>query len=269
MINTRELEKRWYKYKTKGVLLVTSILTLLSLLIYGGYYIFYKLNINIDINTKAQPKAVMGIQRIKEKNNSIISNVSNVVTIEEKKDNSILLLPTIPIIDLEKEKQKDNRVKKRAIKYNIAKKHDTHHSKPHHHKKKLVKAKVSTYLTPRELSVVNGDNISSHRKKKKINFQQSSNNYMSIMKQKFARNKNPRDALLVAKAYYSAGNYKKSEEWALKANSLNSHLDESWLIFAKSKDKMGKRREALKILIAYYNKSKSPKVKALINKMSI
>jgi len=47
MINTKELEKRWYKYKTKGMLLVASILTLLSLLIYGGYYILYKLDINI------------------------------------------------------------------------------------------------------------------------------------------------------------------------------------------------------------------------------
>jgi len=259
MINTRELEKRWYKYKTKGVLLVTSILTLLSLLIYGGYYILYKLNINIDVNKKERPKAVMGIQKIREKNSSIISNI---VTIEEKKDNSVLLSPTIPIIDLEKEKQKDNRVRKRAIKYNIAKKH----YKPHH-ERKLVKAKVSTYLTPSELSVVDGDNIPSHREKRKIKIQQSGNNYMTIMKQKFAQNKNPRDALLVAKAYYSAGNYKKSEEWSLKANNLNSNLDESWLIFAKSKDKMGKRREALKILVAYYNKSKSSRVKALINKM--
>jgi len=255
MINTRELEKRWYKYKAKGVLLLASILTLLSLLIYGGYYILYKLNINIDINKKEQPRAVMGIQKIRERNSSILHNI-----IKEKKDNSVLLLPTIPIIDLEKERQKD--IKRRAIKYNIAKKH----YKPHH-KRKLVKAKVSTYLTPSELSVVNGENIPSHRKKKKIKFQQSTNNYMSIMKQKFAQNKNPRDALLVAKAYYSAGNYKKSEEWSLKANNLNSNLDESWLIFAKSKDKMGKRREALKILIAYYNKSKSSKVKALINKM--
>jgi len=261
MINIKELEKRWYKYKTKGVLLIISILTLLSLLIYGGYYILYKLN--IDIKPKTQPKAIMGIQKIKEKNSSIITNVTN-STIKEKKDNTLLLSPTIPIIDLEEEKLKDNRVKKRAIRYNIAKKY----SKPHHKRKRVVKAKVSTYLTPSELSVVNGNNTP-HRKKKKIKLQQSSNNYMSIMKQKFARNKNPRDAILIAKAYYNAGNYKKAEEWALKANSLNSNLDESWLIFAKSKDKMGKRREALRILITYYNKSKSSKVKALINKMRL
>ncbi|MCK4441918.1 MAG: CDC27 family protein [Sulfurovaceae bacterium] len=241
MINTKELEKRWYKYKTKGMLLVISILTLIALLIYGIYYILYKLD--IDIDKKEQPKAVMGIQKIKEKNSSIIPKI-----IKEKKDNSVLLSPTIPIIDLEEEKLKDSRNKKRAIKYNIAKKH---HTRTPHHAKRLIKAKTS---------VVNVE-------KKKIKFQQTSNNYMSIMKQKFAQNKNPRDALLVAKAYYNAGNYKKSEEWALRANRLNSNLDESWLIFAKSKDKMGKRREALKILLTYYNKSKSYKVKALIDKM--
>jgi len=247
MINTKELEKRWYKYKTKGMLLVASILTLLSLLIYGGYYILYKLDINIG--KKEQPKAVMSIKKVKEKNSSIVSK-SNV--------SDVLLLPTIPIIDLEKEKLKDSRAKKRTIEYNIAKKHH----QPHHytHKTKLVKAKLSTYLTPRELSTINGE-------KRRLNFQRTGNNYMSIMKQKFEQNKNPRDALLIAKAYYSAGNYKQSEEWSLKANSLNSNLDESWLIFAKSKDKMGKRREALKILVAYYNKSKSSRIKALINEM--
>jgi len=259
MINTVELEKRWYKYKAKVVLLVTSVFTLLSLLSYGGYYILYELN--IGINKKPYPQAVMGIQKTKENNRSTvpIAPIANIV--EEKKDNSVLLSPTIPIIDLEEEKLKDNIVKKRAIKYHIAKKHRKvrkHHSKPHH-KKRLAKAKpkvkISTYSRP------------SHEKKIKI--QQSSNNYMGIMKQKFARNKNPRDAILIARAYYNAGNYKKSEEWALKANSLNRHLDESWLIFAKSKDKMGKRREALKILITYYNKSKSYKVKALIDKLRL
>jgi tetratricopeptide (TPR) repeat protein len=86
------------------------------------------------------------------------------------------------------------------------------------------------------------------------------------MKNKFEQNKNPREALLIAKAYYSAGNYKNAEEWALKANNLDKKLDESWLIFAKSQEKLGKRKEALKILVAYYRTSKSIKVKALIDK---
>jgi len=263
MINTVELEKRWYKYKTKVVLLVTSVFSLLSLLSYGGYYILYELN--IDINKKTYPQAVMGIQKIKENNSSTIPTppTSNI----EKKYNDVLLSPTIPIIDLEDERQKDNKVKKRATIYHIAKAKKHHRIRKHHYKphpkKRLAKAKTKAKVKIK---------ISTHSRpthEKKIKIQQSSNNYMSIMKQKFARNKNPRDAILIARAYYNAGNYKKSEEWALKANSLNSHLNESWLIFAKSKNKMGKRREALKILITYYNKSKSSKVKALIDKLRL
>ncbi len=88
------------------------------------------------------------------------------------------------------------------------------------------------------------------------------------MKDKFQKNKNPREALLIAKAYYRAGNYKESEKWALKANGLNRNLEESWLLFAKSKNALGQKDEALKILITYYNKTRSPKVRLLIEKIS-
>jgi tetratricopeptide (TPR) repeat protein len=268
MINARELEKRWYKYKTKGVLLILSIVTILSLLIYGGYYILYKLDITTDKNKSIQnqPKKEMIIspkkteEKIKEKNSSIEVTATKAV----EKDNSVMLSPTIPVIDLEKEKLKDSR---RVVEYNLAKAKKRRRAK-HYVKvkqKKLVKAKASTYLTANELAVVNGKNIK--KEKKKIAIKKSSNNYMNIMKQKFQQSKNPRDAILIAKAYYNAGNYKKAEEWSLIANSLNKNLDESWLLFAKSKEKMGKKKEALKILVTYYNKSKSSKVKALIEKM--
>ena len=59
MINTKELEKRWYKYKTKGMLLVASILTLLSLLIYGGYYLYS----NYNDKNKEETALVVKIQK--------------------------------------------------------------------------------------------------------------------------------------------------------------------------------------------------------------
>jgi len=262
MINAKELEKRWLKYKTKGALLILSIFALLGLLVYGGYYILYKLDISIDKAPKEHTTKALPIVKTKEVNKTITAKQESP---NEVKNDSLILSPTVPIIDLEKEKQKDKQLKKRrAVKYNIA-----HKKKRHISKKRLVKAKPSTYLTPSELAVVNGTHYREKRdkKKKKIVIKGSSNNYMSIMKQKFEQNKNPRDAILIAKAYYNAGNYKKAEEWALIANSLNTNLDESWMIFAKSKEKMGKRREALKILVTYYNRSKSSKVKALIEKM--
>ncbi len=101
----------------------------------------------------------------------------------------------------------------------------------------------------------------------KIELKMTSNNYMTIMKEKFLKNKNPRDAILIARAYFRAGNYDKAKEWSLKANSLNNSLEESWILFAKSKQMLGESREALKILLTYYKKSKSKRVRELIEKM--
>jgi len=262
MINTRELERRWYRYKTKGFILVFSILLILSMLLYGGYYVFYKLDLNISFSEQEEKiTAVKGISKIVDENNSkeIESNKSIIENIEKREEvEDVLLAPTIPIVDLEGEKLKDRRHKKRvATKKRVYKE-----------RTKLVKAKKETYLTAKELNVINGG-LTKRRETKKINLNGTSNNYMNIMKKKFEENKNPREALLIAKAYYSAGNYVNSEKWALMANNLDKKLDESWLIFASSQEKLGKREEALKVLIAYYRKSKSPKAKSLIDKIKL
>ncbi len=87
------------------------------------------------------------------------------------------------------------------------------------------------------------------------------------MKERFAKSKNPKVALSIAKVYFRAGNYEKSKEWALKANSIDNRLEESWLLFAESKQMLGERSEALKILITYYKRTKSKRAKELIQKM--
>jgi tetratricopeptide (TPR) repeat protein len=256
MINTKELEKRWYRYKAKGLILVFSILAVLLILIYGGYYILYKLDLNISLTEQeSRQTAIMGTSKIIKERNSTVVEENQTATEKEEGSNDVLLAPTIPIVDLEREKRKDIEDRRRVTK---KKRVDS--------KKRLVKAKTDTYLTAKELTVVNGSSTKS-REKKKINLHRSSDNYMSIMKNKFQKNKNPREALLIAKAYYKAGNYKNAEEWALKANNLDKKLDESWLVFAKSQEKLGKGKEALKVLVAYYRTSKSPKAKALIEKI--
>ena len=120
--------------------------------------------------------------------------------------------------------------------------------------------------------MLSGDDIKkSHsknpRESKKIDFGSSNSNYMPIMKRKFEQNKNPREAILIAKAYYKAGNYIESEKWALTANNLDKKNQESWLLFAKSKAKLGKRKEALKILVSYFKETKSSEAKDLIEKI--
>ncbi|HHS92837.1 MAG TPA: hypothetical protein ENK82_05775 [Campylobacterales bacterium] len=100
-----------------------------------------------------------------------------------------------------------------------------------------------------------------------MKFKTSSSNYLEIMKDKFAKSKNPREALLLSKAYFKEGDYKSAEKWALTANKLNNGLEESWLLFAKSKVKLGKRDEAVNILASYYKRSHSIEVKRLIGQI--
>ncbi|MCW8820594.1 MAG: CDC27 family protein [Sulfurovum sp.] len=72
------------------------------------------------------------------------------------------------------------------------------------------------------------------------------------------------DALFLAKSYYSKGDYKKAEYWALQTNKLDEDIEESLLIFVKSKIKLGKKNEAIAILEGYVKKSNSSEAKKLL-----
>jgi hypothetical protein len=136
--------------------------------------------------------------------------------------------------------------------------------------KNIVRAKKNAYLTAKELSVIGKSQKKTEvlpRKTKKMNFTSTSSNYLETMKNKFSKSNSPRDALLVSKTYYKNAEYSKSEKWALSANKLDNSLEDSWLLFAKSKAKLGKKKEALKILVSYYKKSQSKKAKRLIGQI--
>ncbi len=81
---------------------------------------------------------------------------------------------------------------------------------------------------------------------------------------RFYQSEDINDALFLAKSYYRNGNYKKSEYWALQANRLDETIEESLLIFVKSKVKLGSKNEAISILTSYLKKSNSREAKKLL-----
>jgi len=108
------------------------------------------------------------------------------------------------------------------------------------------------------------------RKRKKLHIEVTSRDGKSIAKDiesrfKFAKDKD--DALFLAKYYYDKNMYSKSEIWALEANKIDNNMDNSWIIFAKSLAKQGKRAESLKVLQSYYDKSSSINAKKLMDKI--
>ena len=81
------------------------------------------------------------------------------------------------------------------------------------------------------------------------------------LEERFKNNSNPNLGLYIARYHYDHGNYPESYNYALKTNAINSTMDESWLIFAKSLVKLGKEDQAKKTLQLYISKSNSQSAK--------
>jgi len=271
MDKTRKLEKRWFKYKRKKIVSILLTSSILTMLISSSYYLFKseKLNLerlktfflssstevknNISDNVELKPSSLI-TKKIEDTNQTLLDlNNSLIVPFIIEKGSEISLEPVIPIIDMDKEESKRTYIKKKKV----------YHKKNIEHR---VQAKKSNYLTQKELSRITPSKgmVRDTTKLKKIQLSSSSINYMETMKKKFLKNKNPRDALLLAKAFYKRKLYKKAEKWSFSANKIDKNLEESWVIFAKSKAKLGKKDEAIKILWMYYKRNKSRKIKELI-----
>lgn len=247
MHSIKELEKKWKDYKLRKI--VKNSRRLLGIpvgvaLAYGAY-LYAPTLVPLISKTieKKEPLFIVEkeIPKISEQNLSIATLIEIPVK-EEIEKYEVALEPVIPII--------------------------TGQGTVHRRYKRVHKvkhAKSSSYLSKKELAVLNHSSFEpDSRKIKKIHLSSSSKGYIPTMKAKFKRSHKPREALLLAKAFYNLSKFKEAEHWALTANKLNSNLDESWFLFAKSKAKLGRKKEAIKILLSYYKKSHSSKAKALI-----
>jgi hypothetical protein len=259
MDKIQKLEQRWYKYRIKKLGSLLLILSLFSLFIIGGYFIGLNFDKFEDVfSPKKNEHALLPMKvsfKEEEKNITAITPIVSVVPLTVPliidKRETLLLEPIIPILEIGRERiRKIKPIVKRSKKVLV----------------KEVRAKPNMYLTAKELlKVEHHSRDTTHLKK--IHLHSSSKNYIETMEKKFLKNKQPREALLLAEAFYRKKMYEKSEEWALRANEIDATLDESWIIFAQSKAKMAKKDEAIRILVAYYNKTKSTKVKRAIEKI--
>ncbi len=267
-----KLEEQWKIYKSRKF--ISSLVLFFSFYaLVGGFYYLYLKRSYIS-NFFLEKSSLLKVASQKELNiskpialidkNVIVKEDVIIQKEEEPKEvevEELFFKPIIPIIDMDREVKKSSKRRRTAV---------VHRAKKESNR---VKAKPSKYITPEELSKVK--TASTHYMErdttnlKRINLSSSSKNYIETMKKKFYRSKNPRDALLLAKAFYRDRKYRDSEKWGLEANRLDSNLDESWIIFAKSKAKLGRKKEAIKILAMYYDKSKSHRVRVAIDKIKV
>ena len=87
------------------------------------------------------------------------------------------------------------------------------------------------------------------------------------VEERFLKSKDIDDAFFLAKSYFNKGDYEKSGYWALETNKLDASHEESLLIFAESKVKLGNRSEGISILKRYIRKTNSNAARDLLGKI--
>jgi len=105
------------------------------------------------------------------------------------------------------------------------------------------------------------------RKKKVSIIKVSNSNAYRDVERRFKRSHNINDSMFLADMYYKKRRYKKAIYWAMQTNKLNKNIEESWLIFAKSKVKLGRKNEAIRVLKAYIKRSNSYEARKLLKKI--
>jgi tetratricopeptide (TPR) repeat protein len=73
---------------------------------------------------------------------------------------------------------------------------------------------------------------------------------------KFEASNNIVFATMISEEYFDRKEYRKSLEWALRANEIDPQNELSWIMFARNQVKLGKKEDAIRALEIYTNYTK-------------
>ena len=110
--------------------------------------------------------------------------------------------------------------------------------------------------------------LESKSARKRVNIQvTSASNEESVLREQFLKTNNPTIALELARLNFRNNNFKEAIKWSLAANDIDNSLEESWIIFAKSKYKLKQKDDAIKALNEYNKNLNKASINTLISKM--
>ncbi len=251
MLNLNELESRWLKYKIKSYIPHAIILVSLLILSSIASVVFLK-------NEEKQPKKTEIkirdiIKPIALKKEPIIKQevIKEIIVEKESSSTKMTIDPSLDFM--------------RTMQEHSPKYYNDVVPKPYKAPKrtfkkapKKIQKKVIIVEEPR-VEVVKENLIAIKRK----NTQQDIQHVVA----RFKKSNNPALSLFIAKKYYELGKYNQSYNYALLTNEINSDIEESWIIFAKSLVKLKKSDKAIKILQEYIEVSHSSRASILLNKI--
>ncbi|MEN4052236.1 MULTISPECIES: hypothetical protein [Sulfurimonas] len=287
MLNTRELEKRWLKYKIKTyiphAIIFVSIIVIMTIISIFATSNTEKTPVIATKTEKHEKRKIVAIQSLQKEQNvstqkeivtapvqTNIQQNTQVQTTTLTEDTKLTLSPSMNFMRrIQNEEQQPyykvtSSVKKSTKKRKKVVQQATVEEEYMDIEQKSQVKKKTTNKAP--ITIVKKEPTSKPYKKQIITIERrDSQNDIKEIITRFKKNNNPALSLFVAKKYYELGNYEQAYNYALITNAINNDIEDSWLIFAKSLVKLNKRDMAIKTLKEYIKYSHSGNAKILLN----
>lgn len=275
-----ELEKKVFKYRLKKR--IPYLIVLLLCLILSGIALFFYLKPSHTITVEEKQPALTPIPSTSsaiETNLSINQNASSsshVLTKQEhQNDNTkaeektlFLQLPTISKNNIGKKnssllEQPEN--PKNTLSTEIEEPENRVLSSksmkvPDENFYRTKEDKIDTLLLPPPLT-------EEEKPKGIIKIESQEVNSIKYLKERFEKSHNIIFALMLSEEYYIAKNYQDSNKWSIVANTIDADNEKSWILFAKSKLKLGQKQDAIASLEAYLKHNKSKAAQSLLTQI--
>jgi len=287
MLNINDLEKRWVEYKIRSIApYIIGFLTLVFVTVATYFFLFSKED-TLDSSEKKEiqkpvtvekkqkiPKASLPKEKVvkeelppvkeitvpikkKEKISPLIIKELPKETIKQQTENKIIIRPSMQFLQnfqtTPSYKEPVKKIKKKKI---------APIALPTEEYVEAIKTEKKSAPEPVKEQIQEEKNI----KKITIKRRESENDIKEVLS-RFQQNNNPALSLFAAKKYYELGNYKQAYNYALITNKINNDIEESWLIFARSLIKLGKKDQAVKTLQKYISYSHSSNAQILLDEI--
>lgn len=284
MLNVHELEKRWLHYKVKSYIPYLVIVLSLVTIIVISFIILNNKPIEsnkIDTTTQVISESNLSNTTIKntpedqsktvEKNISIPKkNITLPVVEDNKPVSNRIEMETIPTSQYTVKPKQQDKIKLSPSMDFIKKFEENslpYYKDEHEFSESSSNLQQSTNSQKEKPSLVLEKKPLDESKSSMSIKRQNTHEDIEHVIKRFKKNNNPALSLFVAKKYYELGDYHKAYNYALMTNELNSNIDASWIIFAKSLVKLNEKDMAIKTLKKYIDHSNSNKAKILLDEI--
>ncbi|WP_304542940.1 CDC27 family protein [Sulfurimonas microaerophilic] len=271
MLNTRDLERRWLRYKIKSflphaVITVSVIIISISVSVYLSSDDQEKLVSKEKKNTTmiASETTTTSINKVQQPHIPTIANIVDtkiepVIQVLPKENRKVVLQPSLDFMKSMQEST-DGYYKSTPQEQTF----NTSYVSEAPKKKHVETPKVSTTVEVEKMDVEESDTVSKDHNKIVI-ARKTSLQDIKDAEMRFKKNNSPALSLFLAKQYYSLGDYSKAYNYALVTNQLDKENEDSWILFSKSLVKLGKKQLAQKALEEYIKFSHSSNAELLLD----